>query len=72
MKKNAISEVSFQIIADVQSTQILREIASPEINQDVVKLEKVPKIIFSQNQTALGRCRNTSFDLCRNTLRFGL
>ena len=43
-KECNIRGVSFQIIADVQSTQILREIASPEINQDVVKLEKVPKI----------------------------
>jgi len=43
-KECRIRGVSFQIIADVQSTQILREIASPEVNQDVVKLEKVPKI----------------------------
>tara|TARA_Y100000385_G_scaffold290312_1_gene362936 strand:+ start:2517 stop:3698 length:1182 start_codon:yes stop_codon:yes gene_type:complete len=43
-KECRIRGVSFQIIADVQSTQILREIASPEVNKDVVKLEKVPKI----------------------------
>jgi hypothetical protein len=43
-KECRIRGVSFQIIADVQSTQILRGIASPEVNQDVVKLEKVPKI----------------------------
>ena len=43
-KECRIRGVSFQIIADVQSTQILRENASPEVNQDVVKLEKVPKI----------------------------
>ncbi len=39
-----IRGVSYEIIADVQSTQILQSIASPEINQDVVKLEKVPKV----------------------------
>ena len=43
-KECKIRGVSYQIIADVQSTQILREISSPEVNQDVVKLEKVPKI----------------------------
>ena len=43
-KECKIRDVSYQIIADVQSTQILREISSPEVNQDVVKLEKVPKI----------------------------
>jgi len=39
-----IRGVSYEIIADVQSTQILREIANPEINMDIVKLEKAPKI----------------------------
>jgi len=39
-----IRGVSYQLIADVQSTQILQSIASPEVNQDVVRLEKVPKI----------------------------
>jgi hypothetical protein len=43
-KECRIRGVSFQIIADVQSSQILREISRPEVNQDVVKLEKVPKI----------------------------
>ena len=43
-KECKIRGVSYQIIADIQSTQILREISNPEINQDVVKLEKVPKI----------------------------
>ena len=36
--------VSYNIIADIQSTEILKSIASPEKNQDVVKLEKAPKI----------------------------
>ena len=35
-----IRGVSYQLIADVQSTQILQSIASPEVNQDVVRLEK--------------------------------
>jgi len=43
-KECQIRGVSYQIIADVQSSQILRSIASPEVNQDVVRLEKVPRI----------------------------
>ena len=39
-----IRGVSYQLIADVQSTQILQSIASPEVNQDVVRLEQAPKI----------------------------
>ena len=39
-----IRGVSYNIIADAQSTQILQSIASPEVNQDVVRLEKTPKI----------------------------
>ena len=39
-----IRGVSYQIIADVQSTQILQSITNPEVNQDVVRLEKAPKI----------------------------
>jgi hypothetical protein len=36
--------VSFQVLADVQATQILREIAEPDVNMDAVKLHKAPKI----------------------------
>ena len=43
-KECKIRGVSYQVIADIQSTNILREVASPEVNQDVVKLEKAPKI----------------------------
>ena len=43
-KECKIRGVSYKVIADVQSSQILREITAPEINQDVVKLEKAPKI----------------------------
>lgn len=39
-----IRGVTFQIIADVQAANILREIADPEVNMEVVKLEKAPKI----------------------------
>jgi hypothetical protein len=39
-----IRGVSYQIIADVQAANILAEIADPEVNMEVVKLEKAPKI----------------------------
>lgn len=39
-----IRGVSYQVIADVQANAILREIADPEANMEVVKLEKAPKI----------------------------
>tara|TARA_B100001142_G_scaffold328927_1_gene390433 strand:+ start:5980 stop:7254 length:1275 start_codon:yes stop_codon:yes gene_type:complete len=39
-----IRGVSFNIIADIQSSQILQSITSPSVNQDVVRLEKAPKI----------------------------
>lgn len=36
--------VSYEIVPDVQYGSILAEIANPEVNEDVVKLEKAPKI----------------------------
>ena len=39
-----IRGVSYQILADVQASQTLNEIADPEINMESVKLEKAPKI----------------------------
>ena len=39
-----VRNVSYQIIADVQATSILTEIANPEVNMEAVKLEKAPKI----------------------------
>ncbi|HRH67464.1 MAG TPA: asparagine synthetase B, partial [Bacteroidia bacterium] len=39
-----IRGVSFQVIADVQATAILQEIADPEVNMEIMKLEKAPKI----------------------------
>jgi hypothetical protein len=39
-----IRGVSYQVIADGQSTAILSQISDPEVNMDVVKLQKAPKI----------------------------
>ena len=39
-----IRGVSFKVIADVQTAQIREEIANPEVNMEVVKLEKAPKV----------------------------
>jgi len=39
-----IRGVSYEIIADVQASNILNEIARPDINMDAVKLEKAPKV----------------------------
>ena len=39
-----IRNVSYDLIADVQSTAILAEIAVPETNMDAVKLDKAPKM----------------------------
>ena len=53
MKYNTLTEkecnirgVTYNVIADVKANQILNEINSPEKNQDIVRLEKVPKIAF--------------------------
>lgn len=47
-----IRGVSFEIIADAKSTAILQQIADPEVNMDVVKLEKAPKIAVYSPKTA--------------------
>ncbi len=39
-----IRGVSYQVIADVQSTAILQKIADPQVNMDEIKLQKAPKI----------------------------
>ena len=39
-----VRNVRFQVIADVQSSAILKEIADPAVNMDVAKLHKAPKI----------------------------
>lgn len=43
-KECIIRGVSYEIIADVQSTQILQEIADPEVNMEAVTLQKEPKV----------------------------
>jgi len=49
-KECNIRGVLFNVIADVQSTEILRSIVKPEVNQDIVRLNKAPKIaIYSPN-----------------------
>ena len=40
----AIRGVTYQVIADAQAAAILAEIGDPEVNMEVVKLEKAPKI----------------------------
>lgn len=39
-----IRGVSYQVIADVQYSSILQQIADPQVNMDLVKLEKAPKV----------------------------
>lgn len=43
-KECLLRNVSFEVIADGQFAQIQSEIAHPEANMDVIKLEKAPKI----------------------------
>ncbi|HEX8348624.1 MAG TPA: asparagine synthetase B [Hymenobacter sp.] len=40
----AVRGVTYQVISDAQYNNILQEIADPNANMDVMKLEKVPKI----------------------------
>ncbi len=44
LKECKVRGVSFEIIADVQYNKIVSDITKPEVNQDVMKLEKAPKI----------------------------
>lgn len=43
-KECTIRGVSYSVIADGQAVNILEEISRPEVNMDVVKLEKAPKM----------------------------
>jgi hypothetical protein len=43
-KECKLRGVTFQVIADAQSTSILSEIADPKANMDVIKMEKAPKV----------------------------
>ncbi len=54
-KECKVRGVSYEIIANVQFASIQREIANPEINQDVVKLEVAPKIaVYTPDFNARG------------------
>ena len=65
----AVRGVTFQVISEAQYSGILQEIADPNANMDVMKLEKVPKIaVYTQRQAALGRCRNHGAGLRGNSL----
>lgn len=44
VEEMSIRGVSYEIIPNAKSIAILNEIANPEVNMDVVKLEKAPKI----------------------------
>jgi len=43
-KECKLRGVSYNSIADVQAAEIINEISQPEVNMDVVKLQKAPKI----------------------------
>ena len=44
LKECKVRGVTFEIIADIQYNKIVADITKPEVNQDVMKLEKAPKI----------------------------
>ncbi len=46
-----IRGVSFEVIPDAQAAALISEIANPEMNADVVKLEKAPKIAVYSPKT---------------------
>jgi hypothetical protein len=45
--------ISYQVISDAQYTSILNQIADPEANMDIMKLEKVPKIAVYSPKTKM-------------------
>lgn len=46
-----IRGVSYEVISDAQSTGVLSEIAMPDVNMDIMNLEKVPKIAVYSPKT---------------------
>jgi hypothetical protein len=50
-KELKIRGISYQVVSDAQYNAILQEIASPESNMDVLKLEKAPKIAVYSPKT---------------------
>lgn len=69
--------VTFEVISDAQFAAIQNEILNPEVNMDVIKLEKAPRIaVYSPDKNekgeknpTLGRRRNLGAYLRRNPLR---
>jgi hypothetical protein len=47
-----IRGVSYEVISDGQANQIRTELSSPEVNMDVVKLQKPPKVAVYSPKTA--------------------
>lgn len=47
-----IRGVSYEVISDGQASQIRSELSSPEVNMDVVKLQKPPKVAVYSPKTA--------------------
>ncbi len=43
--------VTYEVVPDAQYNSILAEIAGPEVNEDIVKLEKAPKVAVYSPQT---------------------
>ena len=43
-KECKIRGISYEILADVQYNKIISEISNPEVNQEIMKLEKAPKV----------------------------
>ncbi len=50
-KECRIRGVSYEVISEGQTTQILQEIAKPEVNMELVKLHKAPKIAVYSPKT---------------------
>jgi hypothetical protein len=50
-KECKLRNVSYEIIADVQYQKIISDIARPDVNMEVVKLEKAPKIAVYSPKT---------------------
>ncbi len=61
-----IRGVSYEVIADVQSTSILQEIADPQVNMDAIKLHKAPRIaVYSpKNKLPWDDAVTLVLDLC--------
>ena len=55
-KECAIRGITIQIIAEGQAAAIITEISNPEVNMDIVKLEKAPKIaVYSPKTSRIDR-----------------